>query len=371
MSMLEIAVVGLGKMGLSHQAMINSHPDANLRAVCDSTGYVLDIISKYTGIQPFTRFEEMLDEVRLDAVIISTPTNLHASMVRAALSRGLHVFCEKPFCLTSGEADELSALAHDRKLVNQVGYHHRFIGTFKEVKRLLDLRAIGDVTHILAEAYGPVVLRQTGSTWRTKRSEGGSCLYDYAAHPLNLLNWYLGDVHGVGGSTLNKVFSTDTEDEVVGTLYFADGKTAQIFVNWSDESHRKMSTKITIWGTRGSIVADRQELNAYFRSNAEAPSGYNPGWNVRYTTELSEPVWFYLRGEEYSAQLDHFIHCIKRKCPSQNISSFATAAMTDRVISMMLADAQKGPSITLREAASLRSQKKSKRFSLLDSGSRT
>ena len=66
------------------------------------------------------------------------------------------------------------------------------------MKRLVDAGAIGRITHVLAEAYGPVVLKRQGSTWRTERTEGGGCLYDYAAHPINLVNWLLRPA-GAGG----------------------------------------------------------------------------------------------------------------------------------------------------------------------------
>ena len=136
--------------------------------MCDSTGYVLDVLGKYTGVPTFNDYDEMLDEADLDAVVIATPTHLHAPMVRTALERGLHVFCEKPFCLDPADADELAALAAERGLVTQVGYHNRFVGAFSEVKRLLDAGAIGEVTHVLAEAYGPVVLKPKGRTWRSQ-----------------------------------------------------------------------------------------------------------------------------------------------------------------------------------------------------------
>ena len=124
-------------------------------------------------------------------------------------------FARSPFASTQKKG-RANTLANKKGLVNQVGYHYRFVGAFQEVKRLLDAKAIGEVTHVLAEAYGPVVLKPKGSTWRTQRSEGGGCLYDYAAHPLNLVNWYLG-AQGVGGSVLNRIFSKDTDDEVFST----------------------------------------------------------------------------------------------------------------------------------------------------------
>jgi predicted dehydrogenase len=359
--MIKLAVVGLGKMGLSHHAMINAHPRVKVEAVCDSTGYLLDVLNKYTGVRIYADYDAMLSEVELDAVLVVTPSSMHAGMVKSALDRGLHVFCEKPFCPDSVEGAEIAELAQTKRVVNQVGYHYRFVGAFQEVKRLLDANAIGDVTHVLAEAYGPVVLKPKGSTWRTQREQGGGCLYDYAAHPINLVNWYFGMPIGVGGTVLNSIFSKETDDEVFSTLYFPDGKSAQISVNWSDESYRKMSTKITVWGTAGRIYADRQECQVYLRDNATLTDGYQKGWNVRYTTDLTEPVWFYVRGEEYSAQLDYFVKCVEEK-QMANLNSFASAVATDKVISMMIADAEKGAAVRSDDTLSASQKQKSGYF---------
>jgi predicted dehydrogenase len=340
--MIRIAVVGLGKMGLSHQAIVNAHPETELAAVCDASAYVRRVLEKYTGVVGYADYERMLREVELDAVVIATPTRMHAAMVRAALERGLHVFCEKPFTLDPAEGDVLVKLADERGLVTQVGYHNRYVGAFREAKRLLDAGAVGRVTHVLGEAYGPVVLRPKGGTWRSRPEEGGGSLYDYAAHPLDLLTWYLGEPAGVGGTVLKPIFSREIDDEVYSTLFYADGATARIAVNWSDGSHRKMTTRVTVWGTAGRITADRQECQAYLRGTAALPEGYEEGWNVRYTTDLTEPVGFNLRGEEYSAQIDDFVRRIAGRGGERN--GFASAAATDRVIAMLLADAQKGPS---------------------------
>ena len=106
-----------------------------------------------------------------------------------------------------------------------------------------------------------------------------------------------------------------------------------------------MSTKISIWGTAGRIIADRQECQVYLRDTVAPPIGYQQGWNSRYTTDLTESVWFYLRGEEYSAQLDYFVKCIEEKRAHDNLNSFQDALMTDKVISMLIADAEKGASL--------------------------
>jgi predicted dehydrogenase len=340
---IKVAVVGLGKMGLSHLALANAHPEVDVVGICDPSNYVLGVLRKYTGVPTYPDFDSMIAKADLDAVMIATPSSSHARMVRAALERDVHVFCEKPFTLSAKDSEALARLGNERDLVTQVGYHNRFVGAFGEAKRLLDAGAIGEVTHVLGEAYGPVVLKAKGGTWRSRPTEGGGCLYDYAAHVLDLLTWYIGKPEGVGGTALNQIFSREIDDEVFSTLYYPGDKTAQISVNWSDESYRKMTTRVTVWGTTGRIFVDRQECQVYLRDIAPAPGGYEHGWNVRYTTELTEPVSFYLRGEEYSAQMDSFIQRIEEK-RTDGLNSFQSAAVTDEIIAMMITDAKKGPS---------------------------
>ena len=88
MGRTDIAVVGLGKMGLSHLSMIKTHPDVRLVGVCDATKYMLDVLHKYTGVPHFTDFNTLLDQAKPAAVIIATPTHLHARMVRQAAGAG-------------------------------------------------------------------------------------------------------------------------------------------------------------------------------------------------------------------------------------------------------------------------------------------
>lgn len=346
--MVKVAVVGLGKMGISHLSMVRALPDVEIVGVVDSLGYLLGVLKKYTGVPTFSSVEELLSATKPDAAIIATPSRSHFPIVKQFLEAGVPVFCEKPFTLSSVEGNELATLAAEKRLVTQVGYHNRFVGAFQEVKRLLELGVLGEVTHGLAEAYGPVVLKPQGGTWRSKSNEGGGSLYDYAAHPLNLINWFLGEPEGVGGTVLNSVFSAEIDDEVCSTLYFRRNRTVSLSVNWSDESVRKMTTRITLWGTGGRIFADRQELQIYLREDSAIPDGYQPGWNVRYTTELTEPVVFYLRGEEYTAQLAHFIDRVSTRT-LEGVNTFESAVVTDRVIERMVQDAKMGPRVRLSE----------------------
>ena len=339
--MIRLGLVGLGKMGISHLSIANANPRTDV-VVCDTSAFLLDGIKRYTDCPVYKDYDEMLEQAAVDAVIIATPSRLHAPMVRKALDRNIHVFCEKPFCLDWKVSEELAALAAARNLVSQVGYHNRYVGAFQEMKRIVDSGALGGITHVLAEAYGPVILRPKGKTWRTDRQEGGGCLYDYAAHPINLLNWFFGEPSGVAGTILNPIFSTDTDDEVYSTLMWGNGLSAHVSVNWSDESYRKMSTKITINGTNGRLYSDRQECQLYLRNASDSLPTYTSGWNVRYTTELTQEVSFYLRGEEYSAQIEDFVNAILDGT-DKTANDFSSAAKTDKTIAMMLADRETAP----------------------------
>jgi scyllo-inositol 2-dehydrogenase (NADP+) len=334
--MIRTAMVGLGKMGLSHLSIVRAHPGIDLVAGCDATAYLTDVLSKHAGLKCHSDFDRMLAEEQLDALIVATPSKLHAAMVEKALNRGLHVFCEKPFVLDTHDGDRLVALAESKRLVNQVGYHYRFVGAFKEAARIVKSGALGTVHHVRAEAYGPVVLKQKGATWRSAKNEGGGALYDYACHAVDLVNFIVGTPASVGGVVRHGVFSRDVEDEVYSTFYYPDGASGQLCVNWSDESFRKMSTKISVWGTNGRLTADRQECQLYLRSAHPALPDVEPGWTVRYTTDLTEEVWFYLRGEEYSAQIDYFAKSIEQgRLNGEN--TFRSALDADRVVSMILA----------------------------------
>jgi scyllo-inositol 2-dehydrogenase (NADP+) len=333
---IRIGMIGLGKMGISHLAIVRSHPQVELVAACDSNAYLTDVLGKHTGLKCYADLDRMLESEQLDAVVVSTPSKLHAGMVEKALQRGLHVFCEKPFVLDVHDGERLVALAEAKGLVTQVGYHYRFVGAFQEAAKVVSSGALGEIHHVRAEAYGPVVLRPKGGTWRTAKNEGGGALYDYACHAIDTVGMVFGVPTSVGGVVVNRLFSRDVEDEIYCTMYFGNGASGQLAVNWSDESYRKMSTRLTVWGKNGRLNADRQECQVFLREPHPARPELGKGWSVRYTTDLSEEVWYYLRGEEYSAQIDHFVKCVAER-RADGVNNFRSALDTDRVVAMIRA----------------------------------
>lgn len=340
---IRLAVIGLGKMGLSHLSIANALDDFEVVAVCDNSKLVTNVLGKVTGLKGFNDYDEVLKLKDLDAVLIATPTIAHEAMIRKALDRSLHVFAEKPLTLDASASRKLAELAASKGVVAQVGYHNRYVGTFAEAARLLGGGVLGKISHALAESYGPVVLRRSKPTWRGKAGQGGGCLHDYAAHPINLLNWLFGAPENCLGASLTRHLSAEVEDQTHALLQFPNGVIGQVSVDWSDPSVRKMTTKVSIWGDAGKLYVDRTELQLFLTGKHKLPAGYGEGWTVRHITDLTEPVSFYLRGEEYSAQLEAFGHAIGMGEPQRN--DFASAAATDLTVEMIRHRAAAAPSL--------------------------
>lgn len=332
--MIKGAIIGLGKMGLSHAAIVGAHPNVELVAVCDTSSLVLDAFKKFSKTKTYVDYQLMLNENFLDFVIVATPTKYHYPMVKYALTKGLNVFCEKPFTLTSTQGQELLELALIQNVINQVGFHNQFIGTFRELKRLLSKNVIGQVVHFSGEAYGPVVTKEIGSTWRSSAEEGGGCLNDYASHVINLIQEVIGRPVKVHGAVLKQIYSKEVEDAVYALLELQNGVTGTLLVNWSDETYRKMATSITIQGKKGKILCDATEIKIFLKESNDSER-LDKGWTIKYITEFAIPVNFHLRGEEYSAQIDNFINCIQNKVQTQ-FNSFEEAFYTDTVIEMIV-----------------------------------
>ncbi|HEY1025499.1 MAG TPA: Gfo/Idh/MocA family oxidoreductase [Sphingobacteriaceae bacterium] len=331
--MVRVGLIGAGKMGISHLSILGAHPEVEVVGVCDTSRLVIGALSRYSPFPCFTEYKKMLNTAKPDAVFVAAPTKSHAPIIRDLIGSNIHVFTEKPFCLSSEEGVPLIKMAKEKGIVNQVGYHNRFVGTFNEVKKILNLGFLGEIVHFSAEAYGPVVLKDKQGTWRSKPNEGGGCLMDYASHVLDLIQFLLSPVEKVHASLIKSVYSQHVDDAIYSLLQLENNVTGVLSVNWSDESYRKMSTSVTLMGTCGKIISDGNELKVYFKTS-ECPPGYTKGWNVKNITDLTSPVNFNLRGEEYSAQIDHFISAVQKRVLNDK-NSFETSWFTDKAIELI------------------------------------
>jgi len=328
--MLRVGIIGFGRMGITHFSILGNHPDVQIVSVCDTHSFMRKNAEQYFHVKAYSDYVKMLDEMELDCVLIATPTATHKETVECALRHQLHVFVEKPFTLSPDQGRELVSLAQEGNLVNQVGYVVRFNDVFMKVKTLLDSKAVGDLLSFRMEMNGPTVLRDAKSSWRSKGESGGGCLYDFASHGVDLVNYLVGAPDRVTGAVLQSIHSAHVEDALCTTYLYRNGLWGNLMVNWSDASYRKPMYRFEVLGRDGKIIADMHAYKVFFRYEPTT-EGFSMGWNQRYITDFAEPVRFYLRGFEFTRQLDYFIDCIlgRSQC---GVSSFASALETDTVI---------------------------------------
>jgi len=335
--MLRGAVIGFGRMGLTHFAILNNHPKVRFVAVCDSSSFMLKNASRYTGIEVYKDYRKMIDTMDLDFVIIATPTGMHAEAVKYAIENDVHVFVEKPFALNPVQGHEVVKLLRGKTLVNQVGYVIRFNDVFVHLKELLRSEAIGRLITFKMEMNGPTVLKDVKAGWRSSKAEGGGCLRDFASHSIDLVNYLMGPPDDITGSMMQSIHSQNVEDAICSTFLYNSGLRGNLLINWSDPSYRKPAYRMEILGRKGKLIADLHAFKAFFRDEP-CVEGFTQGWNHRYVTDFAEPVRFYVRGFEFTRQLDHFIDCIFNHVPSQTCS-FEDGLNTDRVIERIVRDA--------------------------------
>lgn len=335
--MLNAGFIGFGRMGITHFSILNSHPKVRIKAICDKSSTMMSIVQKYLDIETYSDYKKMLDSVELDFVVISTPSDSHTEVINAAIERDLHVFVEKPFSLDSQQGRSTLELLAPKRLVNQVGYVNRFNEVFVAVKNLLAEGAIGEVKSFRSEMHGATVLKDSKGGWRGKHASGGGCMYEFASHCIDLAIFMFGKPFTISGSVLQSVYSSAVEDIVSATFDYGSRLKGNIFVNWSDASFRKPANILTILGTRGKIVADKH-MYKIFLTQADSRHGFEKGWNTRYITDFARSVRFYVRGNEFTAQLDYFIDCIENK-QFENVAGFAESLLTDQVIEAIIHDA--------------------------------
>ena len=339
---LKVGIIGMGRMGITHFSIINSHPDVEITSVSDTSKILLGFFSKYLPtVQVFQDYREQLEKSPLDAIIVCTPPTLHYDICKRAFDKHLHVFCEKPFTSNPAQADELAKLFTGSGLVNQVGYVNRFNNVFRRTRQLVANGTLGPIIRFRSEMFSATIIKPSeGKGWRGGRESGGGVTYEMASHAIDLINYIYGAPTDIIGSVTNQVFSKSVEDIVSSTFTYDRGATGMLYVNWCDTSYRKPSNKLEFIGANGKIMADQYTLRI-FLNQAVPGEKLAKGWNNIHITELAEPVPFYVRGNEFTCQLYAFADQALGKTADNIACTFKEGAAIQDQIAKIFADAEK------------------------------
>jgi predicted dehydrogenase len=244
---MKLAFAGLGWIG---RHRMNAVAEANLAEIA----YLCDPADATT-----MSFDDVLAS-DADAVVIATPSALHAEQAIAALERGKAVFCQKPLGRNAEETRRVVEAARANDLLLGVDLSYRYTDALRAVKKLVDDQTIGDVFAVdvvFHNAYGP------DKPWfYDARLSGGGCVIDLGIHLADMALWTLGfpktgNVHARlahhGGHSVED-FATAMID--------AGNATIQLACSWNLSAGRDAVIGASFYGTRGA--ASFRNVNGSF-----------------------------------------------------------------------------------------------------------
>jgi scyllo-inositol 2-dehydrogenase (NADP+) len=177
---MKVALVGYGLAGSAfHAPIIETVAGLTLKSIVSSRKD--EIIKHYPHVAVVPQVEQVLSDKAIDLVVIATPTNTHYDLVSSALLAGKHVLVDKPFVVTSSEAETLADLASKQNKALIVYQNRRFDGDFLTVKQLLSEGRLGKLYYFEShfDRFRPLV---DATKWREQDKPGSGILYDLGAH---------------------------------------------------------------------------------------------------------------------------------------------------------------------------------------------
>jgi predicted dehydrogenase len=240
-----IGVVGLNYWGPN---LVRNFDDlADLTWLCDlDEAHLAPLAARYPQARATQRFEDLLADDALDAVVIATPVPTHYALAKQALEAGKHVFVEKPPAMRAVEMDELVRLADAGDRVLMPGHLLLYHPGVLKLKELVDSGELGDVLCV----YGN---RQNLGIVRTNEN----ALWSLGVHDLSVILYLLDEDPEVATAQGRDFLTPGVEDVVFCFLRFPSGKIAHMHLSWLDPHKMR---KLTVVGRDKMAVFDDMEL---------------------------------------------------------------------------------------------------------------
>jgi myo-inositol 2-dehydrogenase/D-chiro-inositol 1-dehydrogenase len=190
---LKVGIAGLGRLGKRHaQALAFNTRHCQLVAACSPVAAERDWARSELGVETLHEdFDTFIRDPQLDAVILVTPTSLHADQTIAALEAGKHVFVEKPLALNVPDCERVEAVARKHpKLVAMVGFVRRFDASYASAKAQIVAGDIGKPFLVRSQTCD---MNDPSGFFVAYSASSGGIYMDCSVHDIDLARWMLGN----------------------------------------------------------------------------------------------------------------------------------------------------------------------------------
>ena len=301
MKTIGFGIAGLGRIGKIHFKNVETFCE-NAKVVALSNLNVNNIEwikSKQKGINIYERFDQMVNDKHVDAVIISSPTPFHSEQIKIALHAGKAIFCEKPIDLSLEKVIQVQELVNKSRIPFMVGYNRRYDPNILKIKKDIECGVIGTIQILKITSRDP-----SPPDIDYMKNSGGLFL-DMSIHDFDMACY-------LNQQNVKKVYSTgsvfvDKEikeigdiDTAVTTITFENGSLATI--DNSRKANYGYDQRVEVFGSLGMSISQNQLSNNNIIAN-------NKG--IHY----SKPLGFFLErySQSYISILNEFINCLINK----------------------------------------------------------
>ena len=320
MRKLKFGFAGLGRIASStHLPILKNFSEVEIIAGAERNAERGKRIQSLFGMRNiYSSYEEMYEKEKLDAVYVCLPVFLHHHACLKALERNIHVFCEKPMCISFGEAMEISSLAEKNNLVLMPGYKRRYAPTFRKAKELIGSGLIGKV--IQAELSfmtpGPYISWDPKSEWYLDPRWFG-VIYDTGCYLADLLFYLVpGEPLQVVAVASEGFTGYNTPTNLSCSFVLNGGIVGSMTMGWRASND---FFKISIHGTAGTVEVSRDTVHAL---NAGTDPMDRMKENIRDGVGELKSVLAKIRAKiadkdfykEDIAQASYFIEAVRGRC---------------------------------------------------------
>lgn len=314
---VRLGLLGAGRIGKVHASAIAATPGADFVAVADAFPAAAEAIAASAGAE-VRSVEAIIGADDIDGVLITTPTDLHATLIEQAARAGKAIFCEKPIDLDVKRVRECLAVVEETGAALMVGFNRRFDPNFMEVRRQIDAGTIGtvEIVQITSRDPAPPPAEYIGRS--------GGLFRDMTIHDFDMARFLLGEdpvtVFAAASNLVDpKIGALGDVDSATVVLTTASGKLCQI--SNSRRASYGYDQRIEVHGSKGLVSAENVRATTVEIANGD---GYR-----------REPLldFFMTRyTQAYRNEIAAFIAAIASKQPM-------TPSGDDGLKSLLLADA--------------------------------
>jgi myo-inositol 2-dehydrogenase / D-chiro-inositol 1-dehydrogenase len=252
---INLGLIGVGRMGCLHAENIRSYiPAAEIRGIADMQPERLKPWADcYDGLQLTANYREIIDNPEIDAVLICSSTDCHASQIIDAAKAGKHIFCEKPIDLSREKVKMVLTEVARSGIKLQVGFNRRFDHNHRAVREAVAAGTIGEPHLILITSRDP-----EPPPLDFIRGSGG-LFFDMSIHDFDMVRYLSGlevvEVYAAGAVMVDPAIGAAGDiDTAVITLKLTGGVIGVI--NNSRKAVYGYDQKVEVFGSAGSIAND-------------------------------------------------------------------------------------------------------------------